>query len=253
MKELARAAEVPCVLTLGILPVPALDLSLQSCLQRDSFVLKTNHGWNDLVFVERIAQDRYRLSGKHIKGDFSLREANNAIRRHFRWWINRYRLSSEWAVTQIAPRLLFAEPLLELNDDFKLFVVGGKVLWIDALAGRWENDRSWGGLFDSDWNLISYTGSTAKRFPDNPTQAVLDHFPRPKMLRDLVNYAERVVPNDMSLMRVDFFQQPDGSFVLGESAAYSNAGRPHHNEDLELLLGQMVFDEMEKRGFLAEK
>ena len=55
----------------------------------------------------------------------------------------------------------------------------------------------------------------------------------------------------MSLMRVDFFLQPDGSFVLGEAAAYTNGGRPAYALGAEVALGRLLYDELSARGFIA--
>ena len=53
------------------------------------------------------------------------------------------------------------------------------------------------------------------------------------------------------LMRVDFFLQPDGSFVLGEAAAYTNRGRPTHALGAKVALGRRAYDELSARGFIA--
>ena len=128
LKALARDAGVPTVPTLAVIDVDALDLDGHPALQLGRFVIKSNHGWNDIVFVERLAPARYGLSGAHINGQFDTRDATDEIRRHFRWWIDCFESRDEWAVDQIARRQVFAEPWLPLTDDYKVQVVGGRAL-----------------------------------------------------------------------------------------------------------------------------
>lgn len=254
LKEMAKTADIPCVPTLAILPVKNLDLSLVPALQIDAYVLKTNHGCGDAIFVKRLPEDNYYLSGKNINGEFPRKKANKHVRDHFRRVISKYPnpiWSSQWAVAQIQPKLLFAEPVLPMNDDYKAYVVGGKVLWIETMTDRWEAEGYWGGLFDTEWNLICTNGSTKKRFPKNAEKAVIERFPTPKHLNQIFDFSKSLVPDDMSLMRVDFFQKPSGEFVLGEVSAYSGCGRQDYSDEIELYFGQILYDEMKSRGFLA--
>jgi hypothetical protein len=91
-----------------------------------------------------------------------------------------------------------------------------------------------------------------RRVLRDPWPLLRARFPRPAALASLLAYAEAVVPAGMSLIRVDFFQQPDGSFVLGEASVYNGAGRPLHSPGAELGLGQRMFDELAARGFIAD-
>jgi hypothetical protein len=249
VKELARAAGVPAVPTLSLLDVETLDLDSHPALQLERFVLKTNHGCGDAVFVERTAPGRYRSWGKRLNGSHGTRDANEAIQRHFRWWIDEFEPEDEWALAQVAPRLLFAEPHLPLNDDYKVHVVGGRVLLIHAMGGRWESKGLYGGTFDREWRLVC--PMTLKRRFRDPWAALRARFPPPDELPRLLSHAEAMVPARMSLMRVDFYRQPDGSFVLGEAASYHNAGRRLHSATAELGLGQRFFDELARGGFIA--
>lgn len=253
LKELARSAGVPHVPTLSILPVRGLDISLVPALQLNSYVLKTNHGCGDAVFVKRLSENSYHLSGKKIDEELSLNRANKVLEKHFLKIINRYPnpvWSSQWAISQIKPKLLFAEPVLTMNDDYKAYVVAGKTLWIETMTERWDPEGYWGGLFDPDWNLICVNGSAKQRFSQGAEQAVMDRFPRPKHLSQIFDYSRNLVPSDMSLMRVDFFQDSSDQFVLGEVSAYSGCGRQDYSDDIELYFGQILFNAMKEEGFL---
>jgi hypothetical protein len=249
LKALARDAGVPTVPTLAMIDLDDLDLDGHPALQLGRFVIKSNHGWNDIVLVERLAPGRFGLSGAHLNGQFGTRDATAEIRRHFRWWIDCFESRDEWAVDQIARRQIFAEPWLPLTDDYKVQVVGGRAIWVDALSGRFEANGVYGGTFDRDWRMLCPVRSA--RLMADPWGTVRARFPRPDGLATLLAQAEAVAPADMCLVRVDFFLQPDGSFVLGEAAVYTNGGRPTHAPGAEVALGRLAYDELSARGFIA--
>jgi hypothetical protein len=239
IKKIAERAEVPCVPVLACLDVTSVDVNKHQNLQLDRFVLKMNHGWNDLVFVQRVGQGRIRLSGRHIVGDFPVEEANTQIRRHFGWWMTHVHAPQEWALRNVWPRVLFAEPYLPLNDDYKVFVVRGRAVFVMTLTERWSGEGTWGGHFDREWNCLGPENWAVDRFGSAAVERVTAHFRRPANLATLISYAERMVPADMTFMRIDFFQLPDDSFVLGEGAAYSAGGTDHAEPRLELELGNI--------------
>ena len=72
-------------------------------------------------------------------------------------------------------------------------------------------------------------------------ERITAHFQRPANLDTLLAYAERMAPKDMTFLRVDFFMLSDGTFVLGEGAAYSAGGGVHAKPRVELELGQIFF------------
>ena len=154
IRRIAERAGVPFVPVLARLDPASVDVNKAPALQIDRFVLKMNHGWNDLVFVQRLGEGRVRLSGRHLTGDYPAEEANVRIRRHFTWWTRHVHAPQEWALSMVWPRVLFAEPYLPLNDDYKVFVVRGRAELIMALTGRWDGDREWGGFFDREWNCL---------------------------------------------------------------------------------------------------
>lgn len=250
LKALARTAGVPAVPTLALIDVDALDLDLHPDLEIGRFVIKSNHGCNDIVFVERLGLGRYGLSGPHVTGRFGAGDAAAAIRRHFRWWLDCFENRDEWAVGQIAPRQVFAEPWLPVTDDYKVQVVAGRALWVHALGGRFEPKGTFGGTFDRDWRLICPV--TSARAMADPWATLRARFPRPDGLAPLLARAEAIAPADMSFVRVDFFLQPDGSFVLGEAAAYTNRGAPTHAFGAEVALGRRAYDRLSSMGFIAE-
>src|SRR5262249_10268091 len=231
VKEIAKRAGVPFVPVLAHLDPTSVDINRHPDLQLPRFVLKMNHGFNDIVFVCRIGNDRIRLSGRHVVGDYPAEEANARIRRHFTWWAKNVHAAREWALWMIRPRILFAEPYLPLNDDYKVFVVRGREEAIRVVTERW--DRHWGGYFDREWSCFGGDAAAEDLFGTATFDMVNARFPRPANLKKLLSYAERMVPKDMSFLRVDFFLLPDGNFVLGEASAYPAGGGDTAKLDVE--------------------
>jgi len=237
IKDRARSCRVPFVPTLTELEPETLDIGRHPDLDVEHFVLKMNHGWDDLVIVRRLGGDAVELMGSALRGTFSLSQANSLIRRHFIPWKDFVHEPKEWAVARIRPRTLFAEPYLTHNDDFKVWVVLGKSLFTSAMTGRWESGAGpWGGIFAPDWEYLG----PARHAHARSRLEVENRFPVPPRVADLYSYAERIAPPDMTILRVDFYKQPDGQFVLGEATCYSAGGGPHTSPDLELELGRRV-------------
>jgi hypothetical protein len=239
LKRIASTAGVPCAPTLARLNARSVNVA-DARLQVERFVLKTNHGWNDIVFVERLAGGQFALSGPRLEGEFNLPEANDRIRAHFTWWMGHSHAPLEWASAMIHPRVLFAEPWLPSTDDFKVFVINGRAEIIMPLTGRWSGNWVC-GYFDRDWALIGPDSMTERVHGRASTDAVLSRFPRPGNLSTLLALAERIVPPDMTFLRVDFLQTSDHQFVLGEATAYSSGGFADANERVEQQLGRILW------------
>jgi len=238
IKKIAARVGVPAVPVLARLDPKSVDVDRHPDLQVDRFVLKMNHGWNDVVFVQRLGKGFLRLSGAHLTGDYNAAEANTRIRRHFIWWSRHVHSPQEWAVSMVRPRVLFAEASLPMNDDYKVFLIHGRVEVIHPTSGRWGSDRT-GAYFDREWRCIGADDFAEDRFGSTAIERVTALFPRPTRLESLISYAERMVPNDMSFLRVDFFLLPDGNFLLGEGTGYSGGGHEIAKPHLELELGKI--------------
>jgi hypothetical protein len=248
VKELARRCGVPTVPVLAELDAATLDPETAPELQPSRFVLKTNHGYNDVVFVERLQQGGCRLGGHYLRGEHTdWEEARGVLRAYFSDWLTRVHSQSEWAITQIAPRRVFAEPWLSLQDDYKVWVVRGRATFIFTFADRWDS-RPIVGVFDREWRSVGPVNRTVHAYGEAAPERVKERFPRPAGLDRLIRHAEALVPRDMDFMRVDFYPTEDGDFLLGEATAYQNAGLPVCPDDVELQLGQMILRRWQETG-----
>jgi hypothetical protein len=240
VKELGRRADVPVVPTLGLFEPASLDPEHDPALQLPRFVLKTNHGYNDVVLVERLEQG-CRLGGRSLRGEaVPWSEARSALREHFSQRLRRVHSQAEWAVTRIGPRSLFAEPWLARTDDYKVWVVMGRALFVFAFTNRWGAEGTLAGAFDRDWSLLGAQSQTLAAYGEAAERLLQRSFPRPPGLERLLAYSESLVPADMPVMRADFYPTEGGDFVLGECTSYPNAGCPTFEPDVELRLGRLI-------------
>ena len=248
IKNIAEGLGVPFIPVLAQLDPVTIDINSHPKLQVDRFVLKMNHGWNDVVFIQRIGKGRLRLSGPSIDGEYLQEQANTRLRQHFIWWSKHVHAPREWALSKIWPRVLFAEPYLPLNDDYKVFVIRGRAELIMTITGRWDAHGEWGGYFDRNWNCLGADHPAEDRFGNGAVDRVTAHFTKPRNLETLLSFAERMVPSDMTFMRVDFYLLPDGAFVLGEGAAYSAGGNDHAKPHVEVELGKVFWRALRRVG-----
>jgi hypothetical protein len=246
IKKIAARRGIPFIPVLARLDPSTIDIVRHPELRVDRFVLKMNHGWNDLVFVQRIGKDRLRLSGPNFDGEYLPENANTRLREHFTWWSNYVHAPREWALAKVRPRVLFAEPHLPLNDDYKVFVIRGRAELVMTITGRWDPQGQWGGYFDREWNCIGPDHPAEDLFGKAAVDRVTAHFPRPRDLETLLSYAECLVPTDMTFLRVDFYMLPDGAFVLGEGAAYSAGGNDHAKPRIERELGNVFWRALQR-------
>jgi hypothetical protein len=238
VKHLAERLGVPHVPVLACLDPVSLDVDRHPALRTDQFVLKMNHGHSDTVVVERIGEGRLRLTGESLAGDFPTAVANERMRRHFVWWSRHTHTPREWAVSMVWPRVLFAEPRLPLNDDYKVLVVRGRAELIMTSTG-WESGRRWGGYFDRQWRCLGGDDTVGEHYAT--LDRVLAHFPRPANLGTLIEYAERMSPKDMCFIRMDFFMLADGGFMVGEAGGYSGGGGDHAMPEIERAMGEILW------------
>jgi hypothetical protein len=233
VKDLAGRCGVPTVPVLAELDAATFDPETAPELQ-----------------PSRLAQGGCRLGGRYLRGEHTdWGEARGVLRAYFSDWLTRVHSRSEWAITQIAPRRVFAEPWLSLQDDYKVWVVRGRATFIFTYADRWDSCPIC-GAFDREWRLLGPLTRTVHAYGDAARQRVRERFPRPAGLERLIHYAEALVPHDMGFMRVDFYPTEDGDFLLGEGTSYPNGGYPDLAENTELQLGRMIFRRWQETGLL---
>jgi hypothetical protein len=249
VKDLARRAGVPSVPVLAELDPSLFDPECAGALQLPRFVLKTNHGYADIVFVERLERGGCRLGGRYLRGEFEhWEDGRRLLRAHFAERLRLVHADAEWAVTRITPRRLFAEPWLSLQDDYKVWVVKGRAVFIFAYADRWSAQGLMQGAFDREWRFLGASASTIDLHGDAAADRVCARFPRPPGLERLIRHAEDLVPPDMGFMRADFYPTEGDGFVLGECTSYPAGGYPVFAPATERLLGRMIHQRWRKAG-----
>ncbi len=157
------------------------------------FVVKSRHGCGHFQVVRDVAD--YRA----------------ACRRSRRWMRSRYGgWLDEWLYGEIAPGLL-VEPFIgsghDLPLDYKLFVFGGRVRYVQVHLGRATNHR-W-VVMDLDWRRVSL----ASNEPDPA---------RPASLGQMIAAAEDL-GRDFDFVRADFYEV-GGRPLFGELTFYPGSG-----------------------------
>lgn len=172
------------------------------------YVLKANHGTN-MNFVARpgvpVDRDAARKLAAHWLGnDFG-------------------KLHREWAYRHI-PRKLLVEPLLADGAplvDYKFYVFGGKIGFIDVKLGRDDYATQTCAMMDAGWRRLPFRYG---QHPDHPTDP-----PPPPSLDRLVAAAERVGAL-FDFVRVDFYDIA-GEPRFGETTFYPSAGLSRFTPD----------------------
>ena len=163
------------------------------------FVLKSNNGSGANYFVRSKDDLNWNLIEKACNAWLSTSHAS---------W------AGEWLYAKIEPKLL-VEPyigeLVALPLDYKLFVFGGRVEYIEVDTDR-ESDHK-RTFFDREWNRQDF--SLGYR---------LDHrdLVRPNCLNEMINAAEKL-SEDIPFVRIDFYEI-NGRPVFGEMTFYPDAG-----------------------------
>jgi hypothetical protein len=138
------------------------------------------------------------------------------LRATMRRWIRRdySKLHREWAY-QGLPRRLMAEVLLTdskggLPPDYKAYVIGGKVRFIQVDRGRFGHHTR--NVYDAQWEPLPARWTLEKHSPD----------PRPDCLDRMVSIAETLAA-PFEFLRVDYYLV-DGQLYIGELTNYPGAG-----------------------------
>ncbi|MEY4983207.1 MAG: hypothetical protein RIR62_1473, partial [Pseudomonadota bacterium] len=165
------------------------------------YVLKANHGANmNLIVRPGRPVDRAavkRLAAHWLDTDFG-------------------HLHREWAYTQI-PRRLLVEPLLGDGKplvDYKFYVFGGKVGFIDVKLGRGEGERETSAIMDSAWQRLPFRYGPHPAHPADPLP--------PVSLSCMVSAAEQL-GGMFPFVRVDLYDV-NGRPYFGELTFYPSAG-----------------------------
>lgn len=183
--------------------------SLPPRLERDwpsPFVIKAAHGSGSNHFVFSDAPPDW----------VAIEEKCTAWLRtqHARW-------AGEWLYTQIPPRLL-VEPYLSDTDtlpiDYKCFVFGGKVHYIQVDTGRSTNHRR--TFFSPDWKRQEFSMG----YPLDEGE-----IPPPSSLAEIIKAAE-ALGAEWPFVRIDFYDI-HGKPKFGEFTFYPDSGVAVFNPD----------------------
>ena len=179
------------------------------------YVLKASHGsgWN--IFIRTRNDEKW-----------------GEIERTTRQWLARKYGTQvrEWAYSQIEPRLL-VEPYLDsvalTPSDYKLWVFGGKVHFIQVDVDRFGDHRQY--FFDRDWKRQPFEYAA----PGTP-----EDVPPPLSLEKMILAAE-VLAATLSFVRVDLYEI-SGSPLFGELTFYPTSARSRFTpRSFDAVLGQL--------------
>ena len=164
------------------------------------YVVKTNHGWNDAVFVRAKGDLNVPQIRKKIKAALKSRHGHK---------------NREWAYSRIKPMALVERMLQVPNgdvpEDYKFFVYHGRVHFVQKDAGRFGNHEM--AFFDRDWNKLPFTKGNPQIKGDVPQPAHYDL---------MIELAEKIGAL-FDFVRVDFYDLPQGVY-FGETTFYPAAG-----------------------------
>lgn len=126
-----------------------------------------------------------------------------------RTWLSTsyYELGREWVYKNIIPRIIIEEFLDNgtgvVPQDYKFFVFGGKVRFVQVDVGRFTAHKR--NLYDHEWNRIEchyeYENSDAE-------------IPKPETLDTMIDYAQRLA-GGIDFVRVDLYEVR-GKVYFGE-------------------------------------
>ena len=173
-------------------------IPLDSLPQR--FVVKPTHGsgWVEIV-SDKSTLDRAALIEKCTG------------------WLNQsfYKITREWAYKNIPPLIIVEEFIDDGSgaapNDYKLFVFGGIVEFIQVDAGRFTDHRR--RLYTPAWEKLDVL------FEYND---IYGHVPRPAHLSEMIAAAE-VLGKNFDFIRADFYDTP-AQLYFGELTTTPEAG-----------------------------
>lgn len=203
----------------------AEEIDLDDPRLPDSFVLKPNNGYGDIVLV----RDRKRIDRRAV-----LRRMADAMRHRFG------RKSGEWHYLAIKPCII-AERLLPANPafgstlvDYKFYCFDGKPRYCQVCYERTTPSHAKKELYDArTWeDLGRYLREGIK--PQGS-----QHIPRPESLDEMLAAAERLSAG-FRMVRVDFYEI-EGRPVFGEMTFTPAAGTSmNFNDEFQHILGDCL-------------
>jgi hypothetical protein len=212
--------------TLGALPqiyhvtTDARDIPFERLPSR--YVVKASHGSGWL----QIVRDNTRLDRAEL------------VRKCGEWLsMNYFDQSLELVYKNIKPRIIIEELLDnghgEVPYDYKLYVFGGKVRFIQVDVSRFGLHRR--KIYDPDWNVI-------------PVQLTVETYDgrleKPRLLKQMIRFAEQL-SGGIDFVRVDLYEVGDRVY-FGEMTPTSGNGFNRFNpESYDELFGS--FWEMQPR------
>jgi hypothetical protein len=179
------------------------------------FVIKPNNGSASNIFVRSESDRNWDLIDPKCSHWLSAQYAD---------W------AGEWLYSQIEPRLLvepYVGELAKLPLDYKLFVFGGRVEYIEVDTDREIDHKR--TFFDREWNRQEFSLGYK-----------LDHreIMRPKNLIQMIEAAE-ILAEDFPFVRIDFYEI-NGQPKFGEMTFYPDAGNVKFVPDAyDIKLGQL--------------
>ncbi|MCS7469801.1 hypothetical protein NZK35_24375 [Stieleria sp. ICT_E10.1] len=138
------------------------------------------------------------------------------VRDRMRCWLRRCysHVNREWCYRGV-PRRLMAETLLSddrggLPPDYKAYVIGGKVRFLQVDRGRFAQHTR--NVYDPQWNPLPARWTLQKHEPD----------PRPACLPRMIELAETLA-EPFEFLRVDYYVIGEQLYI-GELTNYPGAG-----------------------------
>lgn len=180
------------------------------------FVVKSNHGSGFHLFVrpgEAVAQDAIVATAREwLATDFS-------------------RVAYEWPYRNIRRKIVVEKMLTvsgEIPNDYRFYVLNGKVRLILASSGRLTPDMAQ-NLFDEDWRALDVA-----YYAPPPTHPIA----RPDELPEMIRMAE-LLGQDFAFVRVDLYLF-SGQIYFSELTHYPNVGLlPFKPPEFDRALGDL--------------
>jgi TupA-like ATPgrasp len=171
------------------------------------FIVKSRHGCNQYVVVKNNANwmRAKHISPKWLKQPYGL------------WLDEQYYADVE--------RGIIIEPFIgdggKLPVDYKLYVFGGKVAFVQVHLDRATNHR-W-IIFDRDWKCFSNVPGDGAIAAPSSLSAMID--------------AAQTLAGDIDFVRVDFYEI-EGKPLFGEMTFYPGSGLdPFNPPELDIIMG----------------
>ena len=173
-------------------------------------VVKSRHGCNQRAFVRYDARNWPKIRF----------QTRRWMASSYGYWLD------EWLYSGIQPGIL-VEPFVgvdgQLPVDYKLYVFGGRVEFVQVHLGR-EHRHRW-IILDGNWRRVS--SPTADPDP-----------PRPHSLPDMIAAAEQL-GNGFDFVRIDFYEVA-GRPLFGEMTFYPGSGLdPFDPVEIDVEMGRL--------------